>query len=179
VFVAALALLAPLSATPAVAETTIDQAVVLDPYDPTPGIAFDHCSDGCHRHCRSSCGRRYRRHCGDDCYTERRHHCGRDCYAENRPRCDGDRCRDGYDADASTAGGPPPAAPKPCLSGNCFDAERYEHKWRDGTRKGHDWYRRGSSERDWEASDQNIDNGDDAPWSAPPPPPPPPPPAKK
>ncbi len=187
-----------LAAQPAQAGTTIDDAVILDPYDPVPGIGFDHCGDGCGHHCYSRCGRvrhcwddchrgcgdnchrgcgdrcgeRVRcdrdcapRRCGDDCDAERRP-CAHDCNT-NRPPCDGDRC--GGDA----TNYPKPA--RPCLSGNCFDAERYEHRWRDGSRKGHEWLRRGASQRDWDQSDRDIDNGDDSAWNPPPPPPPPPP----
>jgi len=179
------------AAAPAQAGTTIDQAVILDPYDPVPGIAFNHCYSSCggwnhcryrcHRSCYDRCGERVR--CERDCYPRRR--CGDDCYAERRDRCDGDRCGDRYrdgdryaDRDDDRAYQPAPVSAKPCLSGQCFDAERYEHRWRDGSRKGHEWLRRGSSEHDWQASDRDIDNGDDSPWN-PPPPPPPPPPAKK
>jgi hypothetical protein len=73
-------------------------AVLLDPYDITPGIGFDHdrygCNDGCGG-CDRGCGRHHggcndgchRPRCADGCHRAR---CAEDC---GRPRCE-DRCGD-------------------------------------------------------------------------------------
>jgi hypothetical protein len=178
---------------PALAGTTIDDAVILDPYDPTPGIGFGcddgcgyrHCYSGCYRHCYNGCRRggcydgcRRYRGCEDGCRSSYR--CEHDCYAD-RDRCgDGchrDNCGDGChregcgnDCDGSTNA-------IPCTSDHCYNAERWERRWRDGDRSGHEWYRAGSNQRD-KSDDHQWDDGQDSDWDGqgPPPPPPPPPP---
>ncbi len=202
-FGAAAAVLLLFAALPAYAGTTIDDAVILDPYDPVPGIGFrgDGCDDGCdvHRCCeRHHCYHGCHRGCGDDCHRHARcehdcfvrHNCDHDCYA-NRP-CQGRDCgpEDQYpDSRYADQNGPPPPdqgypggpdaqSPtyvdhKPCVNGNCYDSEKWEHRWRDGTRVGHEWYKKGDNERDWSQGDHDWNDGHDTDWDDYPPLPPP------
>jgi hypothetical protein len=167
------------------AGVAIDNAVVLDPFDPVPPIQFQHWyggerhfhhrygCDGCRErvadNCEDGCGRGYRHDgCDRDCDgSYRRDRCDRGCDRVEY-RCQGDcRQRDG-------------AAPEPCVQ-NCYDAERWEHRWRNGDRIGQEWYDSGSRERQrasdrgdrqWYGKDDDNDwrDTDDDDSSAPPPP---------
>ena len=140
-------------------------AVLLDPFDPVPEIQFRHfggyggwgCNSGCGGgYCEDSCSRRS--HCEHDC--DRHSDCNDGC----RRHSDCDRC--GNDVrDAENAA--------PCTQGNCYDAEHYERRWRDGDRVGTEWFDRGRKEklvqgggrpRDWDGRDgdwhdEDFDNG--------------------
>ncbi len=205
-------LLAAFGAAPAQAGVAIENTVVLDPYDPVPSIQFGHwyngygsgcydrcgrtrCGDGCHRRTRHHCERDCDRGCGRDCTRETRD-CGRDCYRDRcdrddcrkdrcdhdgcRDRCDGDRCHDRCDGDGCGT------RASNCTGPNCYDVERYEHRWRDGDRIGQEWYDRGRRERETSGERRGRDKwydgdkGNDQHWrdyDDPPPDPPPAPPA--
>lgn len=115
-----------LGAMPASAGIAMDNAVVLDPYDPVPPIQFRHwyagydCDYGCGHHCRRSCDRHRYYGCRDDCY--RRH----------------DRCRDDYCERTAY-----PRIKLPCTTGDCYESTRYEHRFRDGDTVHDEWLDRG------------------------------------
>jgi hypothetical protein len=182
----ALGLLLALALAPAGAKAGVATAgaVLLDPFDPVPAIQFHHyggygCNEGCGG-CDYGCYRHNR--CGDGCY--RHTECGDGCY---RRDCDGcyrhTDCRDGCrraDCDHDCHDGDNGTTPL-CLQGNCYDAEHYERRWRDGNRVGQEWMDRGRKERiipadahrGWGHGGEDWHEDDD---DAPPPPPPPEPP---
>lgn len=189
------ALLLPGTASAGVATSG---AVLLDPFDPVPEIQFHHfggyggCNSGCggyegagYDRCGKGCG--YNR-CDDGCYRRRHHHyrhcddvCG-DRYADDDR--DGDRDHHDRDGDGYHDGhdGGPDANRPPCIDAHCYDAEHYEHRWRNGDRVGQEWMDRGRRERtipDEDRAHRFYGHGDqewhDEDGDAPPPPPPPPP----
>lgn len=167
-----LAMLALWGAAPANAGFAIDNSVMLDPYDPVPPIQFSHwyqgygCYDECGHHCWHSCYRHvncyedcYRGDCDDGCY---RSHCYHDCY---RHDCYSD-CNAGY--------APPPVRiVAPCTTGDCYESERYEHKFRDGSHVTKEWVNKGRREGDMRGYRDDDDSYEDGPPVPPPPPPPP------
>jgi hypothetical protein len=73
-----------ISSTAKVYADPIDNAMLLDPYDPVPQIQFHHgCDWGC-RGCIDSCGWR---HCWNGCYASY-HHCWRGCWRGRPWRCE-------------------------------------------------------------------------------------------
>jgi len=173
------------------AGVAIDNAVVLDPFDPTPPIQFEHWYGGYHYYRDGCCGH-YRRGCDgcrdrvaydcDGCGC--RDNCGcrdgcdgyrRDGCCEQRDGCDGCRPRCEGACGTDLVGG------QPC-DRNCYDAERWEHRWRNGDRMGQEWYDSGRREhqrsadhggRQWYGNDDQgewRDNGDDDDSGPPPPP---------
>jgi hypothetical protein len=199
-FLGTLGLLLVLALAPAAARAGVATAgaVLLDPFDPVPEIQFHHyggygCNYGCGG-CDYACNR-----CGYDCYRHSR--CGEGCYRGDcdgcyrhsdcndtcyRRTCDGcyrhTDCRDGCrpaDCDHDCHDGDTSPPPTTCLQGNCYDAEHYERRWRDGNRVGQEWMDRGRKERiipadarphGWGRGSENWYEDDDDP---PPPPPPP------
>jgi hypothetical protein len=194
-FLGALGLLLALALMPGGAKAGVatSGAVLLDPFDPVPEIQFRHyggygCSygcGGCDYECggyRDRCDRGCYRHsrCGDGC--SRHSDCDNGCY--RRTNCD-DTCRshcdrdcDDHDGDRGDGG----HAAAPCTQANCYDAEHYERRWRDGDRVGQEWMDRGRKERiipadahphGWGHGGEDWhDDDDDAPPPAPPPDPP-------
>lgn len=115
-----------LGAAPASAGVAIDDAVMLDPYDPVPPIQFRHwyagydCDYGCGHHCWHSCYRHYDG-CHDGCYRDGwRHRCYDDCERAEYPRIS-----------------------LPCTTGDCYESTRYEHRYRDGDQVRDEWMDKG------------------------------------
>lgn len=176
-------------AAPASAGVATSGAVLLDPFDPVPEIQFRHyggygcvygcgvsygCDSGCYNPCRDGCRRHVRRHdCDDGCTRRARNDCD--------DRCCADRC-DRHDDCDRDCGNREAAVPPPCTSGNCYDAEHYERRWRDGDKVGQEWVDRGRRERmidhggpgSYYGHDNFDWHDDDAAPAAPPPPAPPP-----
>ncbi len=158
-------------ARPALAGVEVDNAIMLDPFDPVPEIQFNHfggyawgwgygCNEGCgYRHCYHECGYN---HCRRGC--EARRPCEHDC-GDGR-----DGCRDGcydrgtrYDEQADRYD-----------RQSCWYQHEYigrdEHPCREGERDGrldgrdgrdgHDGYRRVEERRD-DGREGDGRNGED------------------
>jgi len=142
--------LAVLGAAPASAGVAIDNAVMLDPYDPVPPVQFSHWYSwysgygGCYSECGHRCWHSCYHHadCGDGCYRHRdcdegcyRNRCEHDCY----DRCEGRDCYAGYvHRDEAIAA--------PCTTGDCYESEHWEHRWRDGDHVSREWLKSGRRE---------------------------------
>lgn len=162
----------------AVAGVEVDNAIMLDPFDPVPEIQFRHYGgyswgygcDGCSTHCYyDSCGRR---HCYQNC-----NRVYRDCYGYSRcggcrdncgyrdgcrDRCGYDRCRgDGCYGDRRY---------DDCRQAGCrnWDGCRGDGCYRDGRYDGRDGLRDGGRDGHWRDGRDDLRHDDDRrgddPW---------------
>jgi hypothetical protein len=154
--------------SPAHAQTSINDSVLLDPFSPVPQIQFspgyEECGDGCYHHCWHDCRVAYR--CDDDCRYGG-WHCGHGCRDGWRPRewrdCDHDCHYGSWDCDRGCRGaygdradyGPPrlryPDAPPTTLGErverNDYQADRNDfmtERWKAQS----DWYQHNVIDRD-------------------------------
>ena len=139
---------APLRAQAGVA---IDNAVMLDPYDPVPPIQFHHWYGGedgwHHHHDRHWVSYRCQGDCRDGCEDRCEHGCDRDCGRHDACDRDCGGCDRGCERRDSSCDRDCAPPPMPCGS-SCYDAVRWEHRWRAGDRMGQEWYDSGKRERE-------------------------------